>query len=83
MLKELAEICYNIESAKDKILEADPNGNVTIHEGTEILFCNVSHVMKKIKKGKHCSNYSLVTFFFFNKIKHLNSLFLMFYIIVN
>lgn len=48
MLKELAEICYNIESAKDKILEADPNGNVTIHEGTEILFCNVSHVMKKI-----------------------------------
>lgn len=64
MLKELAEIFYNIESAKDKILEADPNGNVTIHEGVEKPFCNVSHVMKK-KKGKHCSNYSLVTFFFF------------------
>lgn len=56
--KELSEIFCNIGSAKDKMQEADPNGNMTVHEGTEKLFCNVSHMIEKKKKSKHCSNYS-------------------------
>lgn len=37
ILKELSEIFHNVESAKDKILEAYPNleKTMTIHQGTE------------------------------------------------
>lgn len=81
--KELSEIFCNIGSAKDKMQEADPNGNMTVHEGTEKLFCNVSHMIEKKKKKASTVQTTLGNFFINNKTKYLNSLFLMFYILVN
>ena len=38
--KELSELFHNIESAKDEMLEANPNleRSVTVHQGTDKMF---------------------------------------------
>ena len=58
-LKELSEIFHNIESAKNEMMESDPNLEKmkTIHQGTEeekkILI-----LYHKLQEGKLYSNYS-------------------------
>lgn len=71
ILKEVLEIFHGIESAKNKILEADPNleRSMTTHQGMEKI---LSHIINFTLRSRQTLFKTLETFSQSNKTLFLN-----------